>query len=362
MSAIKWIGILTTGFILAGPGCKKSPAAAQTTRTYRMGFQNSAPKADYNIYIQSLQMWTQRADAAIINTEVPWDSLVGGEDPALFVNWNYKGLADYYRSLHYQLWVYIDIADGLNRATDAAQLVGLGRSIAQPDMQQVYRRFCFVMDSILAPDHLGLALETNLIRGSSPDSIYQGIKKATNAAATQIRSSDPKVKMGVSVQADWAWGILGSGVYQGVAQDFTDFPFIQELGISSYPYLNGNGTAPAAIPLNYYSKLVEGRNTPVFVSEGGWTSRNLPVSPTLTIQSNPSVQADYIRRQGQLLDQAHAIAYFQLTFTDIDLSALPPSVPSTIDYFAYLGLVDSVFQPKPALATWDSLYKRPLVP
>ena len=61
-----------------------------------------------------------------------------------------------------------------------------------------------------------------------------------------------------------------------------------------------------------------------------------------------------------MLDQAHAIAYFQLCFTDIDPSGLPPSVPSNIYYFSYLGLVDSTLAPKPALNKWDAIYQRPL--
>ncbi|HXB43328.1 MAG TPA: hypothetical protein VNV85_04695, partial [Puia sp.] len=71
---------------------------------------------------------------------------------------------------------------------------------------------------------------------------------------------------------------------------------------------------------------------------------------------------DYIRRQGQLLSAANAIGLFQLAFTDIDLSSLPPSVPASIKYFAYIGLTDSNLTPRPALAAWDSLYKLPLKP
>ncbi|MBK7258755.1 MAG: hypothetical protein IPI01_13355 [Ignavibacteriae bacterium] len=39
-----------------------------------------------------------------------------------------------------------------------------------------------------------------------------------------------------------------------VATDFADFPFIDELGLSSYPYLSGF-TAPEQIPPDYYSRL-----------------------------------------------------------------------------------------------------------
>ena len=39
-----------------------------------------------------------------------------------------------------------------------------------------------------------------------------------------------------------------------VATDFADFSFIDELGLSSYPYLSGF-TAPEQIPPDYYSRL-----------------------------------------------------------------------------------------------------------
>ena len=51
----------------------------------------------------------------------------------------------------------------------------------------------------------------------------------------------------------------------------------------------------------------------------------------------------------EILDRVGAIAVFQLTFTDLDLSALPLPAGSII-LFAYNGRVDARLQPKPALA------------
>ncbi len=333
---------------------------AANNRTYRMGFQNSAPRLDFNLYSQSLSLWSQRADAAMITTEVPWDSLLNGERAEDFVKNNYQGLADYYRTKNFRLWVYIDPENGLDRASDALALVALGRSIAPPSIQQVYRRFAFVMDSLLAPGHLGLALETNLIRATAPDSIYQGVKAAANAVVADIRGYDQKVRLSVSVQVEYAWGKLGGGAYQGISTDFTDFPFIEELGFSSYPYFGFS--KPADLPADYYSALLAGKQLPVFVSEGGWTSQSFVGYNGQPVVSDPQTQRDYIVRQSQLLDNVQAIAVFQLVFTDIDLSALQPGVPASIKYFAYLGLVDDSLQPRPSLISWDSVYKRPLKP
>jgi hypothetical protein len=322
-----------------------------------MGFAVSAPQPNINEIIQSLDIWTTHADAAIISTEVPWDSLISGENAVTYVVDNYASLVNIYRTANLKIWVYIDPENGLDRQSDSDPLVALGKSIAQPDIQMLYRRFVVVMDSIIHPDHLGLALETNLIRLAAPDSIYLGVKQAANAAAADVRTIDAAVPLSVSVQAEVAWGALGTTNtgYVGVGTDFTDFPFLQELGISSYPYMSFQ--SPADIPLDYYSQLVAGHAFPVFVSEGGWTSVNLPA---LSITSSPAQQQAYIRRQGQMLAQAKGTALFQLTFTDLSLSYWPANLAAELYPFAFLGMVDSNFVAKPALSTWDSLRLQPL--
>ncbi|HTR28390.1 MAG TPA: hypothetical protein VMH27_03920 [Puia sp.] len=345
--------IILVGIGVGFAGCSKHKAAnVGSGRSYRMGFATSAPRPDLSLIIRSLNLWTAHADAAIISAEVPWDSLIGGENPVTLVTDQYEQLAGIYRSKNLKVWVYIDPENGLNRQSDSYPLVALGKSIAQPAMQQLYRRWVVVMDSILRPDHLGLALETNLVRLAAPDSIYQGVKAAVNAAAADVRVVDATVPLSVSVQAEVAWGKLGGTSYVGVAQDYLDFPFVQELGISSYPYLGGF-TVPAAIPLNYYSQLAAGHKLPVFVSEGGWSS-----APAY---GGVAAQAAYIDRQGQLLAQAKATGVFQLTFTDLDLSGWGPVDSSGLAAFAFIGLVDSNFSPKPALASWDSLMAAKLV-
>lgn len=320
-----------------------------------MGFSNSAPRYDdFDLVIQSLNLWTARADAAIVNTEVPWDSLYDGVPVVDYVVRNYSGLVAFYRSKQMKLWVYIDPQNGLDRTADAVALQNRGKSIAEADAQALYRRFVVVMDSVLKPEHLGLALETNLIRAAASPLIYQGVKQAAHDAYVEVKARGSKTKLSVSVQVDVAWGNPGTGTYVGIDQDLTDFPFVEELGLSSYPYFGVSD--PQELPVNYYSRLVEGRTMPVFVSEGGWTSASVS-TPTVTFTSSPQIQADYIRRQKQLLDEVRAMAWFQLPFTDIDISTVPPPVPENLQYFISIGMVDINLQPKPALAAWDELFK-----
>ncbi len=324
------------------------------TRSYRMGMQHSAPRFDdHELAIQTLMLWTPRADAAIISTEVPWEELLDGMHPATYAINNYKDLVNYYRVNEFELWIYIDPQNGLDRTSDALELQAVDKSIADADMQHLYRRFVIVMDSLFHPEHFGLALETNLIRDAAPASIYNGVKQAVNDAADDLRAVDTSAKLSVSVQVDHAWGKLVGGTYQGVEQDFDDFPFIEELGLSSYPYFGFDG--PDEIPINYYSRLIEDHAMPVSVVEGGWSSQSVP-TPDPLFTGAPEIQEAYFLHHAKLLDRVNATALFQLTFTDIDLGHLEEGVPESIGYFAFLGLVDEELEPKPALQAWDDLF------
>jgi hypothetical protein len=140
-----------------------------------------------------------------------------------------------------------------------------------------------------------------------------------------------------------------------VATDFADFPFVQVLGLSSYPYFAW--AEPESLPGNYYSRLVEGHSTPVAVTEGGWTSESFS-----TVVGTPDKQRRYIVKQSQLLDAARANAVFQLVFTDIEVVPLGSTLGQGIAPFSRTGVVDTLLAPKPALSAWDDVRNRPLVP
>ncbi|HEX6792082.1 MAG TPA: hypothetical protein VF247_12285, partial [Candidatus Krumholzibacteria bacterium] len=75
-----------------------TPGAPQPTRTYRMGFSGIPPRNDFDLAVAAIMMWSQRADAAIISMELPWDSLLAGVPPETLVVRDQVGLANYYRS------------------------------------------------------------------------------------------------------------------------------------------------------------------------------------------------------------------------------------------------------------------------
>lgn len=58
-----------------------------------------------------------------------------------------------------------------------------------------------------------------------------------------------------------------------------------------------------------------------------------------------------------LLTNAKALAWFQLDFTDINLVAFGfPADDSQVVPFVHIRLVDTALTPKPALASWDSVF------
>jgi len=144
------------------------------------------------------------------------------------------------------------------------------------------------------------------------------------------------------------------GGYRGIAPDLRDFPFMDAVGLSSYPYLAGFAR-PEDVPIDYYARIGAEAGRPVLVTEGGWSSASLPGS-----DSSPEEQAHWIKRQMQLADSARALAVLQIPFTDLDMRAWG-GVPEaqTLSLFAHLGLVDVQLRPKPALAVWDTAFQRP---
>lgn len=338
---------------LAGCGGKVRSTApgVPAPRTYRMGFSPIGPRPELNVILAAIQMWSTRADAAIIHSEPPWDSLLAGVPAETLITRDRVALVSYLRSFGHRIVLMVDATNGINRTGESQPLVDAGRSLTEPAVQFLYRRYCTVLDSLLRPDFLGLAAETNLIRAGAPASVYAAVVQVANDAAADVRAIDPGVKLFVSVQVETAWGRLPfTGVYEGVTQDVTDFPFMQAMGLSSYPYFAFPD--PDSLPLDYYARLRQGSGLPVMVVEGGWTSRSLG-----GLASSPQTQARYIARQAQLLDQALAVGVFQLTFTDLDTLALPPG--TILPLFAYNGLVDENLTAKPALAQWDAVFARP---
>lgn len=330
-----------------GPG---APA-----RTFLMGFSPIPPKPELDLVLAGVDSFRRRSDAAILHQSVPWAALLAGIPADSAVRTNELGLANLFRAYGLRVVVMVDPTDGLARDREAPELIAAGRSVTEPAVQALYRAFVRSVATLVQPDYLGLVAETNLIRAAAPDSVYDALVTMANAAAAELGALGVTSTLYVSVQVEVAWGALGGGgTYAGVATDLTDFPFIDALGLSSYPYLGGFAQ-PEDVPLEYYARIATESSLPVLVVEGGWPSTSVGGG-----SSTPAMQARFIARQMDLLDAAGAEAVFQLTYADLHPSIFPPG--SILPLFATLGLVDTALAPKPALAVWDSAFARPRRP
>ena len=321
------------------------------TRSYLMGFSDFPPAPDTALLRRLIEMWNSRSDAAIMHIDPPWAALLAGGSADSIVRADVLPLVQGYRSIGKVIAIETDLTNGINRTAEAAALVALGRSITEDTVQKLYESYVVALAAITQPEYLGLASETNLVRAAGPSGVYAAIVQMTNVAAPRVRAVS-SARLYVSVQIEVAWGrLVGTSAYVGVAQDRGDFPFIDVLGESSYPYLGG-WTDPDQIPDDYFSRPASAPTIPVLISEGGWSSTDVP-----NVHSTPALQAKWISRVATLAANAHAVAWFQLDFSDINLRAFghDPNDPQ-IAPFVYIGLVDTVLTPKPALAVWDSVF------
>jgi hypothetical protein len=320
-----------------------------------MGFSSLPPRLTIPEVLRTIDSVSHHADAALMVPGIPWAALLADTAASLLVRRDQLPVSLLFRQHGLPIVATLDVTNGLDRSAESPVLDSLHRSIAEPAVQQAYREYVSAFDSIVHPEWLALAMETNLIRAAAPESVYSAVVAMTNAAAARLRADGSMAKLMVSVQVETAWGRLPAGAFVGIAQDRTDFPFMDALGLSSYPYLGGFAT-PEAIPLDYYARLVAGNPLPMMVVEGGWSSGSVG-----TVTSSPELQARYIRRQMAIADSAKLAGIFQITFTDFDMSSFPVPPGSILPLFAQLGLEDTQYRAKPALAVWDSVLALPYV-
>lgn len=356
LTGLAWC-VLCAGSCATAPADSAPPDTAATgSRSFRMGFSGFPPKNDFGAAVASITMWSTRADAAIFHVEIPWKLLLTGGDVAGYVTREFDGLTTFYRSKSLPIFVTFDGTDGLARDKEARELRELGRSIAEPIVQQRFREFVRSVVTLVRPQYVGLGAETNLVRLAAPRGVYDGLRAMTAAAAADVRANFPSITLYTTVQAEVAWGRLPrTNRYEGVDEDLRDFPWIQALGVSSYPYLGGF-SAPSEIPLDYLSRLTGGRALPLFIAEGGWSSASVT-----GVASSASQQAAYIRRFAEVALAARAVAWLQLNFADMDVTSfvVPAGYDEILSLFTRLGLVDSELRPKPALTAWDSIFALP---
>ena len=57
------------------------PISSSEARPYFMGFSVIPPRPDVKLAVRAMEVWTMRADAAIMHLDVPWAMLLAGQTP-----------------------------------------------------------------------------------------------------------------------------------------------------------------------------------------------------------------------------------------------------------------------------------------
>jgi hypothetical protein len=316
-----------------------------------MGFYPNPPTFSTDSIAQLINQMHTHGELVHIHEELPWTDLLAGTSAQELANTKLP-LANAVRAKGMRLGFMADLTNGLDRSQEPPQLVALGRSITEPEVQQVYRAYVVAIAQVLQPDYVGLNAETNLVRLQATPAVYAASVEAANAGAADLVAAGITVPLMISVQVEVAWGKASpDGAYQGVATDVADFPFLQMLGLSSYPYFSS--AQPEDLPGDYYSRLLSGQDLPAMVAEGGWSSAS-----NGSINSSPDLQRRYINVQASLLDSISATAVIQTLFADLDLSSLPAALADSLVPFSDIGLTHSDFSAKPALDAWNALFAR----
>ena len=238
MKAVMFLRALLTCALVVSCASSTTDPQAPAARSYRMGFSALPPRLTIAEVLRTIDSVTRHSDAALMVVDVPWAALLADSSPAVLIRRDQLPVAQRYQQRGMPLVATLEVANGLNRAAESDALIKLGRSLTEPAVQRVYRDYALAFDSILRPKWLALAMETNLIRSLSAPPVYSAIVAMTNAAAQQLRAAGSTAQLMVSVQVETAWGRPGN-TFAGIQRDRTDFPFIQALGLSSYPYLLG---------------------------------------------------------------------------------------------------------------------------
>ena len=95
--------LLSVAAIACAPAAREPDVPTQATRSYFMGFSIIPPKPDLNVAIKSAEIWTKRADAAIMHLDVPWTLLLAGTSPEDVLRKDGIDLEHYYRGKHLRL-------------------------------------------------------------------------------------------------------------------------------------------------------------------------------------------------------------------------------------------------------------------
>lgn len=324
--------------------------STKTTRSYYMGFSMLLPPTSQpaTTFPKKLEILTKNSDALVEHPDVPWKALLEGQSPDELAQKLLGSVVAQARAKNLKVFVLIEPLDGVNREQEAVELRQLKRSLTETEVQAAFRNFAKAVVKTVRPDYLGLAAEVNLFRMLGSETVYQALVKMVNDTAQEIKRDQPSLSLYVSANLEAAWGVTTKEKqYQGFDYVFQDFLFMDGLGITTYPLPLYD--FPDEVPADYLSRPLANRKLPVIIDESGWPSKfNKKVTSS-------EIQAQWIRKLGLLADSVNTRLLAQLLLMDVE----PAFSNQDVEVFTTQGLYTYDFQAKPALAEWQTVFKRP---
>ena len=341
---------------LVAVGCEEGtrPPQGAETRSYSMGWAPNPPRFDPDLFFQVVDSVATVSEAVIVQQPVPWPELFAGASMDSLVE-DRGGLVDYLRLQGLDEVVFlVDPLDGLDRRMEDPGLVEAGRSILEPEIRTIHETWVREIAERTRAEWFGLASEINTLGTLGDPDLYAELVDLVNDLAPEVRALSPGTRVFVSFQADEALGHVPGVPSQDELETIDDFD-IDALGLSSYPVFFFE--TPAAMPRDYFGAFRDVTNLPLIMVEGGWSSESVP-----GLAATPQEQVEFFRRFEGFLDAVNARLWVMLTFADLDIPALglPPDRAETLSNFAFMGIVDTAMQRKPAFTEWVRIFERPL--
>jgi hypothetical protein len=369
------LALIALGLVFVA--CDEGPSAAQLTpfptvnpterasimeegRTI-YGFFPSPPEATFESILGHFQAMGEHADFVLFQQNVPWSEFVDGVEGDSQVRADLRNQVTLSRMNGLDYIFVVDPLNGLNRREFFGLPFLWEASFQNPDVRAAYQNFTLWIVREFQPQYIGLASEINTYLDAHPDDVeyYMSLYDETYDL---IKVESPDTQVFVTFQWDDLNNMFPSAAegrpkYQINWEQVEAFePQLDLWVISSYPYFafpSGD-----AIPVDYYTPLLDRTDKPLAVAEGGWSSR--PVGPA---PGDPESQVAYLQAiDDQLGDRLAFWVYLVLSDFNLDSyreimidEGSSESDIDTLGFFSAVGLQELDGIAKPALSVWDEL-------
>ncbi len=243
-----------------------------------------------------------------------------------------------------------------------------GYPFDHPDVVAAFTNHCRILIERYKPDFFALGIEVNLLRASvADDNVWNGYVALSTAVYGALKASYPSLPIFQTIQAEtFHADPAAQAAAIGQILPCTDY-----IAVSSYPfsdaarYPDGSLADPSALPSDYFSALAAlAPGKPFAIAETAWPAEDVTAPYPITIRSDAECQKRYIEF---LLSSADALSgQFVNYFIVRDYDGLwdnvlvgDPNAP-LIRLWRDTGLYDGAGVPRPALASWQSVFSRPV--